>query len=334
MLQITRKAVARRSGKDIMLFRLTDKSGAFVELLNYGATLVSAFVPDRKGRFANVILNYPNIEDYLSDTCYLGSTIGRFANRIGNAQFTLDGKTFHLDRNDGENCNHSGYSGFHQKIFDAEVQGDELALTAYSPDGEGGFPGNMKVTVCFSFRNHLLTIRYRASADCETLFNPACHAYFNLSGQKGSAFQHELHVNASEYLEADNHFLPTGKILPVSGTAFDFTQYRIIEQMAALKHDALTGYNAYYPVPGNDTVRRLASLKEAGSGRTMTVCSSMPGVLFYSGDYLCGEHQPFEGLCLEAQFFPDTPNHAHFPSCNILPGKQIEHVTCFQFEIL
>ncbi len=331
MSQITCKTLAQHQGKDIMMFRINDYSGSYVEILNYGATLVSAVVPDHKGSLGNVILNYPDMKDYFTDTCYLGSTIGRFANRIGKAQFTLNGKTFHLDKNDGENCNHGGYSGFHQKVFDAEIRGDELVLTTHSPDGENGFPGNMKVMIYFTFRNNELTIRYTALSDCETLFNPTCHAYFNLSEQKKSVFQHELQISATEYLETNNDFLPTGKILPIANTAFDFSQYHTIGQMAAQKHDLLKGFNTYFPVPDNGRLRRLATLKEPMSGRMINVCSTMPGILLYTGDYLHGQHQPFEGLCLEVQFHPDTPNHAHFPRYTLMPGKTGEHIILFQF---
>ena len=333
MPQITHQTVARHSGKDIMLFRLSGESGAYVEVLNYGATLVSAHVPDCNNRLGNVVLTYPDISDYLTDKNYLGSTIGRFANRIANAQFSMNGTTYHLDRNDGQNNNHSGYSGFHQKIFDAEILDDKLILTTHCRDNEGGFPGNLEVKIYFSLCGKELTIRYMALSDSETPFNPTCHAYFNLSGKKDSVFQHELKVNASEYLESDNNFLPTGKILPVSGSAFDFGQYHFIGRMAALKQDMLKGYNAYFPVPGNGKLRQLATLRELVSGRMMSISSDMPGVLLYTGDYLSGLHQPFEGACLEAQFYPDAPNHAHFPECIVTPGEPCEHIIRFRFDI-
>ena len=330
---ITYQTVAHLSGKDIILFRLSGESGAYVELLNYGATLLSVYVPDCNNRLENVVLTYPDIRDYFTDKNYLGSTIGRCANRIANAQFTMDGTTYHLDRNDGQNNNHSGYSGFHQKIFDAEILDDKLILTTHSRDNEGGFPGNMEVRICFSFCGNELTIHYKALSDRATIFNPTCHAYFNLSGKKESVFQHELKVNSIEYLETDNDFIPTGRVLPVVGSAFDFGQYRFIGQMAALKQDILKGYNVYFPVPGNGKLRQLAFLSESVSGRKMTISSDMPGVMLYTGDYLDGQHRSFEGVCLEAQFYPDTPNHAHFPDCIVMPEKTYEHIIRFQFDI-
>jgi len=331
-MQISSQTVFQYFGKDIVLFRLTDPSGSYVEVLNYGATFVSICVPDHCGRLENVILNYPDIRDYFTDTCYLGSTIGRFANRIRNAQFTLNGKTYYLDKNDGENCNHSGNSGLHQKIFDAEIRDKELVFSTHSPDGEGGFPGNMDVAIHFSFHDQTLTMKYRAVSDMETVFNPTCHAYFNLSGQKKYVLQHELQIHACEYLEMGNDFLPTGKFLPVAGTAFDFSQYRSIEQMAIQKHDVMKGYNTCFPIPGNGKIRPMASLRETNSGRTMTVSTTMPGLLLYTGDYLCGQHAPFEGLCLEAQFYPDTPNQVHFPNCMMKSDKPVEQTIMFQFD--
>ena len=331
MPQISSKLVAHWSGKDIILYRITNHRGSYVEILNYGATLVSAVVPGKDGCMGNVVLNYPEVNDYFSDTCYLGNTIGRFANRIAGARFTMDGKDYHLDRNDGGNCNHSGFSGFNRKIFDAGVNGDSLVLSAQSMDGESGFPGNMDITILFTFTgNDELVIHYQAVSDHKTLFNPTCHAYFNLTGNMEPVFGHELQVHATTYVETDDSFLPTGRILPVAGTAFDFRNYQAIGKMAQLKNDNLKGYNACFPVPG-DRLRHLATLREHRSGRAVDVFSTMPGVLLYTGDYLCGRYRPFEGLCLEAQFYPDAPNQEHFPQCFTEPGVIQEQTIMYGF---
>jgi aldose 1-epimerase len=334
MSQITSKTVAQYCSKDIVLFRIADPSGAYAEVLNYGATLASVVVPDRNGALDNVVLHYPDINDYFSDTCYLGSSIGRVANRIAGAKFTLKDRVFKLDRNDGENCNHSGFSGFDKKVFDTEINGNKVVFSTQSRDGEGGFPGNMNFTVQFSFADRQLSIRYTAECDCETLFNPTCHAYFNLTGQKRNIFDHDLLVNASEYIEMNDDFLPTGNILPVADTAFDFRKYQSIGWMSALKHDCLKGYNACFVASDIRQPKHLASLREPASGRVMDVFSTMPGVLLYTGDYLDRQYQPFEGLCLEAQFYPDSPNHAHFPSCTITPGKVHEQRIRYRFGVL
>jgi aldose 1-epimerase len=330
---ITRKIVSRLNGKDIVLFRLTGEAGAYVEAINYGATLVSVFVPDRKGQLENVILRYPKVEDYFADTFCLGSSIGRFANRIAGARFTLNEKEYLLEKNEEESCLHSGLSGFHKKIFDAEIDGNEVVFSAQSGDGESGFPGNMDITIRLSFSNNMLTIRYVASCDRDTLFNPTCHAYFNLTGQKNDIFSHELQIHASEYLEMNPSFLPTGKILPVADTAYDFRQYNSVGNRSALKQDYIKGYNTCFVVSDTQSLKHQASLRETSSGRMVDVFSTMPGVLLYTGDYLSGEFQPFSGICLEAQFYPDAPNQAHFPACVITPSKMHEQQITYQFNM-
>jgi aldose 1-epimerase len=330
---VTSKTVSRHNDKDIVLYRITDDSGAYVEMLNYGATLVSVVVPARDGKLDNIVLCYRDIQDYFTDTCYIGSTIGRFANRIAHARFTLNGQAFLLDKNDGETCNHSGFSGFNRKIFEAETDGHDVSFFAQSADGEGGFPGKMDITVRCSFTDGVLTFRYLASCDRETLFSPTCHAYFNLSGQNEDIFRHELQVHATEYLEMNQSFVPTGKIVSVSGTGYDFSTYRSVGQMAKQKQDGLQGYNTCFIASDTHPEKHLASLRETTSGRMVDVFSTMPAMLLYTGDYLCGQHRPFAGLCLEAQFYPDAPNHSHFPSCVIQPGKTCEQSISFKFNI-
>jgi aldose 1-epimerase len=331
---ITRKTVSRLKGRDIVLFRLHGDTGTFVEALNFGATLVSVVVPDRNGQPENIILHYPDVEDYFTDTFCIGSSVGRFTNRIAGARFTLNDKVFLLDKNDGENCLHGGFSGFNKKIFDAEIDGNEVMFSARSNDGDGGFPGNMDITVRLSFSDNTLAVRYMATCDRDTLFNPTCHAYFNLTGQKSDIFNHELQVHASEYLEMDQSFLPTGKILPVANTACDFRQYKSVGQMSTLKQDNMKGYNTCFVAADAGPVKHLASLREASSGRVVDVYSTMPGVLLYTGDYLWGKHPPFSGLCLEAQFCPDAPNHPNFPPCVITPDKVHEQQIVFKFNVI
>ncbi|KAA6300797.1 MAG: Aldose 1-epimerase [Candidatus Ordinivivax streblomastigis] len=333
MPSVTHKTVFRHNDRDIELYRITDGSGAYVEMLNYGATLVSVVVPARDGKLDNIVLCYPDVRDYFTDTCYIGSTIGRFANRIAHARFTLNGQEFLLDQNDGENCNHSGFSGFNRKIFDAETDGHEVSFFAQSADGEGGFPGKTDIIVRCSFTAGTLTLRYLASCDRETLFSPTCHAYFNLTGKNNDIFRHELQVHAAEYLEMNRSFVPTGNVLPVTGTGYDFGTYKPVGQMAEQKRDDLRGYNTCFVASDIHLEKHLASLRETLSGRMMDVFSTMPAMLLYTGDYLCGQHQPFAGLCLEAQFYPDAPNHSHFPSCVIKPGKIYEQRISFKFNV-
>jgi aldose 1-epimerase len=300
--------------KELKLFRLTNTAGACVELLNLGATLVSWYVPDKEGKLENIILTYPKLEDYRTNPYYLGSTVGRFANRITKAQFTLEGKTYHLDKNDGENCNHGGLNGFHNRIFDYKVQKHQVIFTYESPDGEGGFPGNLRLTVTYTFSdNNELSIEYKVLSDKDTVFNPTNHAYFNLSGKGGTICNHELKVYANDYLVTDAAWLPTGEIRPIEcrdgacpvSTAIDFTK--------------LQGFNTYFI--GNS--EHLATL--SCGDRHLDVYSSMPGIQVYTGDYLDEPFVPCAGIALEAQGYPDAVNHPDFPECLIEAGKEMKY---------
>jgi aldose 1-epimerase len=319
------------------LLRLTNGSGAYIEALSYGATLVSAVVPDRYGHLENVLLSYPNAQDYLADDCYLGSTVGRFANRISGAKFTLNGQTCLLDKNDGENCNHGGFAGFSKKMFSCRASADSIVFSAQSSDGEGGFPGNVSVEVAYSFGDsNELRIGYRLVSDKATVVNLTNHAYFNLCPRARSILGHELMVNADRRLEFDEHFLPTGQILPVANTGFDFSGYRSVEQMMPLKSEpSIKGYNAYFTGKNTDgkSLSWLASLRESTSGRRLEVYSTAPGVMLYTGDYLSGAHLPFEGLCLEAQGYPDAPNHPNFPSCVVEANREYRQEIRYRFGI-
>ena len=322
------------SGYDLVLFRIKNAKDCYVDILNWGATLVSIVVPDKHNTRENVILNYNNIADYLSDAAYLGCTVGRFANRISNAQFTLNGKNYLLDKNDGENSNHGGFTGFNKKIYQHSIEGDTLVLTTKSKDGEGGFPGNMRFSVRYSFDDeNILHIEYRAVSDQDTLFNPTNHAYFDLSAGKSNPLDQELKVEADTFLEMNDKFLPTGKILNMEGTPFDFRSYTSFAKQMPFKNEILKGYNTYFigrEKAATSSVLR-AALCDNYSGRILQVYSDMPGIQCYTGDYLSGEHSAFSGVCLEAQAYPDAPTYTHFPSCILLKDKEfISHIDyCF-----
>ena len=315
-----------------MLLKLQNAGGASIEVCNRGAALVSVVVPDRSGKLENIILRYNRMEDYLSDKFYLGSTVGRFANRIAKAQFRLNGKDYLLDKNDGNNSNHGGFAGFHSRIFDHRKEDDKIVFSCFSRDGEGGFPGNLQLKVIYSFSDkNELSIEYRAIADQETVFNPTNHAYFNLSAGKTTVLDHELKVYADCYLETNDEFIPTGKILPLADSAFDFSDYRKISALMPLKKEILPGYNTYFICNSNDEPKRIASLRDPVSGRCIDVYATMPGIQVYTGDYLSEPFYPFAGLALEAQYYPDSPNHIHFPSCVLRPNKETRSLIKYVF---
>lgn len=309
------------AGEKVFLFRISNASGAYVEITNYGASIVSVVVPDRHGALSDVVLSYNSLSGYFTDTFYLGATIGRVANRISGARFILNGQTYLLDKNDGRHTNHGGNYGFDKRIFAYEISSEGLLLDLQSKDGEGGFPGNMDFSVLYSFsEDNELKITYTAKCDMPTPSNFTNHSYFNLSGARGDIRNDLLWVNAGYYLEADDEYLPTGRICPVQGGAFDFGTYRRINERMRLKQDNLRGYNAYFlKKDADDTL--VASLKNEASGRVADLYTSMPGVLVYTGEFLSGEFDPFAGICLEAQYPPDAVNQPHFISNILQPGE-------------
>jgi len=314
-------------GRVIHLFKIENASGAYVELTNYGATLVSVNVPDKDGKIGNVILGYPSIDGYLNDTCYIGSTIGRFANRIANAKFELNGVSYQLENNDGANNNHSGSSGFNYKVFGYTITGDELIFDILSEDGDGGFPGNLNLKVSYKWteENELL-IAYYAVTDKTTIVNFTNHAYFNLNPKAGNILNHQLTINADNILKATADHIPTGLIAPAGNLAFD-------------KQKVHDGINTCYVLNLQAEQAPACILSEEISGRMMTVFTTYPGVMLYTGDYLNSNtpgsngknHEPFDGLCLECQFFPDSPNHSYFPSTVLNPGETYQHNITYKF---
>jgi aldose 1-epimerase len=323
------------NGRVIYLFKIENASGAYVELTNYGSTLVSVNVPDRDGKIGSVILGYPSLDGYLNDSCYIGSTIGRFANRIANAKFELNGIAYQLENNDGINSNHSGSSGFNYKVFGYTITCDELVFDLLSEDGDGGFPGNLSLKVSYKWteENELL-ITYYAVTDKSTIANFTNHAYFNLKPNAGNILNHQLTINADNILKATADYIPTGLIAPAGKLAFN-------KQKIKEKVTLPDGINTCYVLNKQEQVEQIPAcvLSEETSGRVMTVFTTYPGVMLYTGDYLKSDtpgsngktHQPFDGLCLECQFSPDSPNHLHFPSTVLNPGETYQHNITYKF---
>lgn len=302
-------------GQDVYLFRLTNICGTYVEIINYGAIIKSINVPDAAGQGKNIILGYDSLEKYLSDKNYLGATIGRCANRISNASFKIDGTSYFLDKNDGLNCNHGGYSGFNTKLFDYKIEDEKLVLIAHSPDGEGGFPGNVKLRVTYQLtETNELLIDYHVTTDRKTPINITNHAYFNLSGEP-TILNHLLKIESDLILETNDDFLPTGSKNEIKkNSAFDFSKFRIIGENMVLKKEKLSGYNTYFiSNKYKKGLKRLATLKSNTTKICIEVLSTMPGIMLYTGDYLSGSYIPFSGVSLEAHYYPDFPNWPNFP---------------------
>lgn len=323
-------------GEPLQRITLSSVNGSYVELTNYGARWVGAWIPDDKGQLSNVLLGYPKIENYLDDTFYMGATIGRFANRVGNAQFEIDGRIYHVDKNDGANCNHGGKCGLHQKVWQTELLPDGVSFYTRSYDGEGGWPGNVEFQVEYHWSDdYQLVVCHRATTDQKTWINLTNHAYFNLTGDSNERIDgHHLCIPSDMILETTADFIPTGQIVSVQGTPFDFQDMRPIGQYLHADNLQLRwnrGYNHCYLLPDNvgNKIQHAATVYEPTSTRLLKVYTDLPSVLFYSAGYL---PNPTTGLCLEAQYCPDTPHHPHFPQgCLLLPGQEYLHhiVYCF-----
>lgn len=329
-------------GKKIYLFSFKNNDGSFVEIINYGAIVKSIVIPDKNEVMENVVLSYPDFSSYQQDSCYLGATIGRFANRIRNAAYTFDDKVVELTKNDGVHQNHGGDEGFHNKVFEAYIEGDTLALSISSPCGEGGFPGNVqfKVRYCWT-EDHELRIRYQAITNHITPLNFTNHAYFNLSGKNTHIWSHILDICAENVLETTANFIPTGNIMPINSVYPNNGK----NLSASLNiNDGYKGLNHYFITKKSTELTwkslPVAKLFDPGNGRRLEVFTSYPGLQIYTGDYLKTKvsgsdyHQPFQGICLECQLYPDSPNHKHFPNTFVAPRQLYSHEILYCFSTI
>jgi aldose 1-epimerase len=332
-------------GHETSLFTCANAHGASMQVTDYGARLVSLRVPDRNGQLANVTLGFDSLEPYLTHTAYMGCTTGRFANRIANARFKLDGKDYHLAANISPNHLHGGKKGFDRFIWKAaevsEPRATGVRFTHRSPDGDEGYPGDLDTSVTiFWTDDNELKITYLATTSKPTVLNLTNHAYFNLSGAGvGDVLRHLLTVNSDQYLAVDAGVIPTGKLLPVKGTFMDFTEPREIgARIAETRFGTLPlGYDHCYVLRSRPESPALAArVEDPASGRVMEVFTTEPAVQFYTSNYLDGgpENGGFKqhsALCLETQHYPDSPNHPEFPSTVLRPGSEFRSTTVYRF---
>ena len=337
-------------GQQVDLYTLTNKNGVEVAITNYGGTVVSWKVPDRNGQVADVVLGYDNVKDYEAGKAYFGATVGRYANRIAHGKFTLNGATYTLAKNDGENHLHGGIKGFSKRVWTAKdvsgSNGQALELSYLSKDGEEGYPGNLSVTVVFTLtEENELKIDYSATTDKDTVLNLTNHSYFNLAGQgSGDILSHQLTLNADRFTPVDATLIPTGELRKVKGTPFDFTQptaigARINQDDEQLKLGKGYDHNWVLNKPKIGVLTLAAELYEPKSGRLLEVRTTQPGVQFYTGNFLDGTAHGKEGkvynyrtgMCLETQHFPDSPNHPDFPSTVLKPGQRFHSTTIYKF---
>ena len=333
-----------RGGKRVGLFTLTNKQGLCAKITNYGTIITELRVPDREGRLGNIVLGFDNLRQYLGgNPSYLGCTVGRVANRTAKGRFQLDGKKYQLAVNNGPHHLHGGTRGFDKVVWSAEiVQGREaaVAFTYLSRNGEEGYPGNLDVTVLMTLTNgDELRIVYTATTDRATPVNLTNHSYFNLAGG-GNVLGHELKVAAKAYIPVDATSIPTGKQVPVTGTAFDFTKRKPIGRDFARLTGKPIGYDHNFVLKGQrQRLAACASVYERTTGRVMEVRTTEPGVQVYTGNWLdgtqCGHggiyYTQHSGLCLETQPFPDSLHHPRFPSIILRPGQTYTQTTIYKF---
>ena len=342
------------NGKKTTLFTLKNDGGILVTLTNYGAKIVSVFVPDKTGVMEDVVLGYTSIDKYVSGEAGFGAVVGPYANRIANAQFEIDGQVYQLPQNNMKACLHSGKESFYRQVYDAkEIQtadGPAVEMTLQSPDLQWGFPGNKNVKVTYTLtKDNSLKIDYEATTDKSCYFNLTNHVYFNLKGEGiGDILDHTLVIDANTSTAvADSQLIPTGEILDIRGTAMDFTKphtigERINDPMPQLKMGG--GYDHNYILNKDQNGHEMtfcASLYEPASGRFMECFTTEPAVQLYTGNFLTGKiigkrGNPYNyrnGICLETQHYPDSPHHANFPNTLLKPGETLKSTTIYKFSV-
>lgn len=340
-----------RDGEAVELYTLANTNGVTAKVMTYGAIIYSIEVPDRFGRCTNVTINRETVADYERKSACFGALLGRYANRIGQARFTIDGREYSLPRNNGRNHIHGGPKGFDKRVWKAEpVQAKDsvaVKLTYLSKDGEEGYPGNLTCTVLYELNNqNEWKMDYTATTDKPTVVNLSNHAYWNLAGaQSGTMLDQVLTLNADQYVAADAALIPTGQLLPVEGTPLDFlTPHRIGERIDQITERQFNGgYDHCFVVkhhkPGD--LAFCARLKDPQSGRTMEVFTTQPGVQLYSANFPSGafegpngySYPSHAGICFETQHFPDSPNKPGFPSTVLRPGETYHVTTIHRFRV-
>lgn len=334
-------------GTAVDLYTLSNANGVQVGIINWGSTLVSAKVPDKNGRFEDVVVGFDSMKDFLENKPYAGCIVGRFSNRIANGQFSLGKKVIKLALNSGSNHIHGV---FPRVLWTAkEIHGQDsvgLELSYFSPDGEDNYPGNMTVTVAYTLNNrNELRLDYSAVTDKETVVNLTNHAYFNMGGEgSGDVLGHELQILADRFLPVNQNIIPTGELRNVSGTPFDFTQpHRIGERIGQPEEQLVLGkgYDHCFVINKKEgELAHAARAVEPNSGRVLDVYTTEPGVQLYTGNYLGGiigkggkSYPDRSGFCLETQHFPDSPNQPSFPSTTLKPGGKYTQTTVFKFSV-
>lgn len=343
-------------GLDVTEYTMTNKNGVSVSFINYGGIITNITTPDQQGNKTNIVLGFDNIKGYEADGAKIGTLVGRFANRIGNAEFTIDGKTYPLEKNNGPNTLHGGSNGYDKRIWNVKpliTQGNNVKalLSLTSPNGDQGFPGTLNLNVTYSLSDdadNTFRIDYEAKTDQPTVLNLTNHSYFNLSGVKNSPYgilDHVVTLNADHVLETDQNSLPTGVIRPVANTAFDFKEPKAIFKDIRQNDQQLAygyGYDQTWVInTAKNSLRMAAFVVDPKSKRTLTIETTEPGIQMYTANHLNGTvlgaegvlYRQADGLALETQHFPDSPNQPNFPSTRLDPKQTFNSTTILKFGV-
>jgi aldose 1-epimerase len=328
-------------GKEVHKYTLKNHHGMEVDIISYGAIVTAIRVPDSKNEPGDVVLGFDTLAEYLGDHPYFGAMVGRVCNRIGKSRFELEGRIYRLTANEGENQLHGGLKGFDKQVWTSYSQKTpeqiSLILGYVSPDGQEGYPGTLMVEVEYSLNDqNELGITCRAKTDKPTHVNLTNHSYFNLNSCKGSIHEHELMIAADRITELDEESIPTGKILPVDGTPYDF---RLSKAIGEHLDEVEPGYDINYVLDmAPRDLTRVAAVHDPESGRTMEVLTTLPGIQLYTSNHVHGTngkggnvYEKHHAVCLETQFFPDSSSHPEFPSTILLPGEEFSAVTVYRF---
>lgn len=330
-------------GKKVTFYSLKNQKGMEIVVSDFGATLVKVLVPDKDGNLQDVVLGYDTVEGYEQGGVHFGATVGRVANRIGGASFELDGKEYQLTKNDNQNTLHGGVDYYNKRVWKTEQEDDtKVVFSLLSPDGDQGFPGNLRVQVSYELTDEQeLKIHYDAVSDQDTIVNLTNHSYFNLSGHNGgSVLDQEVRICADAFTEADAESIPTGKIVPVEGTPMDFREKKTIGRDIEEPYEALIfgkGYDHNWVLDGKG-FRMVASMESRQTGIAMEVYTDLPGMQFYTGNFLENEkgkegavYGKRSGACFETQYFPDAIHKENFEGPVLKSGERYETTTVYKF---
>lgn len=332
------------NGQPAVVYTLSNQHGMRVSLSSFGGLITELSVPDREGNIENIVLHYESVAEYDNNDSYLGATVGRYANRIANGKFNLDGTEYALATNDGKHHLHGGLIGFHRKFWDHELirEGSsvKVKMSYVSADGEEGYPGTLSTSLTFELtQENALLLEFEASTDKSTIVNLTHHGYFNLSAMKEDILDHEVQIFADRYTPVDANLIPTGALASLEGTPYDFRKAFAIGDRIA---EVPGGYDRNYVIKDehDDRLIKMAIVRHVGSGRYMELYADSPGVQFYSGNFLDGrqttrgiQYSKHMGFCLEPQVFPNSPNTPSFPTARLNPGEKYRHRIQYHFGV-